>query len=541
MKSIITFCFLLFGTLTVHAQEALRSYTAEMNRIERLADEAQKSTERGKALAVFFDSRNMEAGKQTAVSEVVPYMRKLVDYDFYGAYNFFLKVKNLDDAKMLMQNYLSKDEQTLVRAFASNTVNNWKSGGQNPVNAPQKGSGLKGKWTASAGSHTTPSAVSPVITQTENGNADLAKGNEAEKAQNYAEAMKWYKLSADKGNAKAMYNVGFMYYHSRGVAQNYAEAMNWFKKSADKGIGPAMFNIGAMYYNGLGVAKNDAEAKTWFQKAADKGDEDARQTLQKLAAQTDNGSADFKKANEAFDAKNYAEALNWYKKAADKGNTNAMYNIGTMYQNGNGVNSDGSEAVKWYKISADKGNVTAKKYLQELDKDGRVDLYKATEAHDAKNYADALKWYKLSADKGNMSAVIMLRVLEKEMEMSKIVYGEIGKPEFDKGVEAEKAKNYTEAFKWYKQSADKGNPEAMYYVGLYYHFGTQGPTAMPNNTEAKKWFKQSADTGNTDAMFELGKLYMLVDKNNTEAYSWFKKAADKGHSAAKTYLALVKK
>lgn len=74
-----------------------------------------------------------------------------------------------------------------------------------------------------------------------------------------------------------------------------------------------MFNIGAMYYNGLGVAKNEAEARMWFQKAADKGSEDAKKALQQLAVPIDNGSAQFQKGNEAFDAKNYAEAMRWFK------------------------------------------------------------------------------------------------------------------------------------------------------------------------------------------------------------------------------------
>lgn len=543
MKTIIiAICFFLFGITAGRGQEALQIYTIEMSRIETLADETQKSNGRGKALAAFFDSRTAEAGKQTAISETVPQLRKLVDYDFYGAYNFFLKVKNLDDAKMIMQNHLSKDERALIKALATNTVNNYNNQmSADAANAPQKGYGLKGKWNAGTTAITQNNTTTPA--PTDNGNTELAKGNEAEKAQNYAEAMKWYKLSAEKGSAKAMYNVGFMYYKGQSVAQNYTEAMSWFKKSADKGIELAMFNIGAMYYNGLGVAKNEAEARMWFQKAADKGSEDAKKALQQLAVPTDNGSAEFQKGNEAFDAKNYAEAMRWFKTSADKGNTNAMYNIGTMHQNGNGINADGSEALKWYTLSADKGNETAKNYLQKLDKDGTADLYKATEAHDAKNYTEALKWYKLSVDKGNVTAVIMLRTLEKEVEMSKIVYGDDGS-ELQKGKDAEKAKNYTEAFKWYKLSAEKGNAEAMYSVGLYYRFGTYATNTMPNDAEAMKWFKQSADKGNAEAMYELGIIYFTgrgVAKNSTEAYNWFKKAYDKGYTTAKTYLDLLKK
>ena len=246
MKIIIIICLLLFGATTVNAQEALRSYTAEMSRIERLTDDAQKSTDRGKALAAFFDSRTAEAEKQTATSETVPHLRKLIDYDFYGAYNFFRKVKNQTDSLMFAKNHLSKNEQALIRAFANNTVSNWKSGGQNPIHAPQRGYGLKGKWMTSTSNNTSPATTSATIAQTNNGNTELAKGNEAEKVKNYTEAFKWYMQSADKGNAEAMHKVG-LYYQigAQGMASmpNEAEAKKWFKKAADKGHKTAKTNL----------------------------------------------------------------------------------------------------------------------------------------------------------------------------------------------------------------------------------------------------------------------------------------------------------
>ena len=42
--------------------------------------------------------------------------------------------------------------------------------------------------------------------------------------QNYAEAVKWYRLAADQGDARAQFNLGFMYGTGQGVPQNYAEA-----------------------------------------------------------------------------------------------------------------------------------------------------------------------------------------------------------------------------------------------------------------------------------------------------------------------------
>jgi uncharacterized protein len=56
----------------------------------------------------------------------------------------------------------------------------------------------------------------------------------------------------------------------------------------------------------------------------------------------------------------YAEAVKWYRLAAEQGNANAQYNLGVMYDNGDGVVQDYAEAVKWYRLAAEQGNATLK-------------------------------------------------------------------------------------------------------------------------------------------------------------------------------------
>jgi TPR repeat protein len=69
--------------------------------------------------------------------------------------------------------------------------------------------------------------------------------------QNYAEALKWYRLAAGQGNADAQYNSGVMYTKGQGVPQNYAEALKWCRL-ADHGFASAQTNLGVMYENGEG-------------------------------------------------------------------------------------------------------------------------------------------------------------------------------------------------------------------------------------------------------------------------------------------------
>jgi hypothetical protein len=48
----------------------------------------------------------------------------------------------------------------------------------------------------------------------------------------YSQAVIWYKLAADQGDASAQFNLGNMYFDEKGVAKNYSEALKWFRKAA---------------------------------------------------------------------------------------------------------------------------------------------------------------------------------------------------------------------------------------------------------------------------------------------------------------------
>ena len=47
--------------------------------------------------------------------------------------------------------------------------------------------------------------------------------------------MKWYRLSAEQGEATAQFNLGNMYAMSKGVPKNYVAAYMWFNLSAESG------------------------------------------------------------------------------------------------------------------------------------------------------------------------------------------------------------------------------------------------------------------------------------------------------------------
>jgi uncharacterized protein len=72
----------------------------------------------------------------------------------------------------------------------------------------------------------------------------------------------------------AQYNLGFMYASGQGVPQDYAEAVKWYRLSAAQGDAMAQSNLGVMYVNGQGVPQDYVQAHMWFNLAAAQGNAD---------------------------------------------------------------------------------------------------------------------------------------------------------------------------------------------------------------------------------------------------------------------------
>jgi TPR repeat protein len=51
----------------------------------------------------------------------------------------------------------------------------------------------------------------------------------------HATALRLWRPLADQGNALAQRNLGFMYANGQGVPQDYAEAVKWYRLAADQG------------------------------------------------------------------------------------------------------------------------------------------------------------------------------------------------------------------------------------------------------------------------------------------------------------------
>jgi TPR repeat protein len=85
----------------------------------------------------------------------------------------------------------------------------------------------------------------------------------------YAEALRWYRVAAVQGNAQAQLNLGIYYESALATARDYAEALRWYRKAAENGDAQAAWTIGIAYELGRGVTTDYNEAMHWYQKAAE--------------------------------------------------------------------------------------------------------------------------------------------------------------------------------------------------------------------------------------------------------------------------------
>ena len=80
------------------------------------------------------------------------------------------------------------------------------------------------------------------------------------------------KAEKGEGDKRATLALARLYYHGRGTGRDYREALRWYRIAADKGSPAAMSMIGYMYSNGRGVSEDKKAGLKWYRKSAELGD-----------------------------------------------------------------------------------------------------------------------------------------------------------------------------------------------------------------------------------------------------------------------------
>ena len=206
----------------------------------------------------------------------------------------------------------------------------------------------------------------------------------------------------------------------------------------------------------------------------------------------------------------YAEAARWYRRAAEQGHAVAQFNLGDMYANGEGVPQNYAEALRWYRRAAEQGRAGAQFNLGLMyDKGEGV----------PQDYAEAARWYRRAAKQGHAVAQFNLGLM------------------YDKGEGV--PQDYAEAARWYRRAAEQGHAVAQFNLGLMYANGEGVPQ---HYAEALRWYRRAAEQGHASAQFNLGLIYDKgegIPQDYAEAARWYRRAAEQGHAGAQNNLGVM--
>ena len=92
---------------------------------------------------------------------------------------------------------------------------------------------------------------------------------------------------------------------------------------------------------------------------------------------------------------NYKKAIEWYEKVAEQGYADAQYNLGVMYYHGHGVDVNYKKAIEWYEKAAKQGDADAQNNLGLMYEFGQGV---------GQSDSMAMRWYAKAAAQNDMNA-----------------------------------------------------------------------------------------------------------------------------------------
>lgn len=282
---------------------------------------------------------------------------------------------------------------------------------------------------------------------------------------------------AKAGNLDAILKLANLYYKDN----NYLEAVKWYKKAAGQNSAYAMFVLGHIYCDCIGYK---TKALYWFRKAGQLGDS---LSLWDLGYMYNSGDGV---------TENEKKAVEYFKKSASLGCDIAKYSLGCAYINGTGIEKDAKKGFELIKEAANNGESNAQLRLANAYSDGEECI--------EKNIDKAIFWYKKAAELNSSTAQFCLGVL----------YCYSGEVEQD----------YHEAFKWFKKAFENGDAYSTPHLGFLYE---NGWGVFQNKLLAAYYYEIATELGESQGMCNLAECYIDgtgVEKDYQKAIDLLKKA-----------------
>lgn len=164
----------------------------------------------------------------------------------------------------------------------------------------------------------------------------------------YAKAKELFEQAANRGNSFAIYRLGIMYNDGNGVDKDLEKASCYYELAARMGLCVAQNTMGNCYFHGKGVDVNLKMAFEWYEKGAKHGYLDCMDNVAYCKYYGYGCEIDYAKAKEIFEIN------------SQKDDAFATYQLGIMYEEGNGVDKNINKALELYSKSYKLGYTQAK-------------------------------------------------------------------------------------------------------------------------------------------------------------------------------------
>ena len=99
----------------------------------------------------------------------------------------------------------------------------------------------------------------------------------------FAEAYWLWRTLAERGDAEAQFQLGWLYANGQGLRQNPMAAADWWERAAHAGHPDADLAIAQAYQKGRGRKKDPEEAVYWMLVASRNGNDDAQAIVRAMA------------------------------------------------------------------------------------------------------------------------------------------------------------------------------------------------------------------------------------------------------------------
>ena len=218
-------------------------------------------------------------------------------------------------------------------------------------------------------------------------------------------------------------------------------------------------------------------------------------------------------------------------KAAENGDQDAMESLATAYLQGNETGQDLEKSFKWWKKLAEDGSVTAQY---------NTGLYYAKGCGVSRSFEKAAEWMQKAADNGDEEASNAVKAyktadenLKKAHSGDAVAQAELSQLYMQMGNSLEQFgvdNDYEEAFKWAQKSANQGNVDGLYLLGLCYEHGRG--TAV-DYEKSNKAYESAAKKGHAPSQWNLACHYLRgFDGKIEEGLILAYQAADQGYELA---------